>query len=260
MNQDSVLLVERGEITTLTINRPKSLNALNREVLSAILQTLHELSSDTSLRGVILQGAGEKAFVAGADIGSMTDMDAVSIASYVDLGQQVMVALESLSVPVVAAVDGFALGGGMELALACDLIYASDRSRFGQPEVKLGIIPGFGGTQRLLLRTGIGTTRRLVYTAQMISASEACDLGVIDKVCSVDELSKTVHELLDTISGMGPCAIREAKSVINSHSHCLLQSGLRNEVQAFQRLFSTEDRKEGMTAFMEKRTAEFKGC
>lgn len=260
MNQDSVLQVERGDITTLTINRPTSLNALNKEVLSALLETLQELAGESSLRGVILQGAGEKAFVAGADISSMTDMDAVSIASYVDLGQQVMVALEALPVPVIAAVDGFALGGGMELALACDLIYASARSRFGQPEVKLGIIPGFGGTQRLLLRTSIGTTRRLVYTGEMISAAEARALGIIDGVCEAGELSDTVKEVFDTISAMGPGAIREAKSVINSHSHCLLQSGLRNEVQAFQRLFATEDRKEGMTAFMEKRAADFKGC
>lgn len=259
MTEEQIVLLEEGEIARITINRPKSLNALNEAVLHELLSICTRLQNQQSLRGVVITGSGEKAFVAGADIAGMSDMNVEQITAYVELGQRVMDSIEALPVPVIAAVDGFALGGGMELALACDLIYATPKSRFGQPEVKLGVIPGFGGTQRLLLRAGIGTTRRLIYTGDMVTAEEAFSLGIIDGVVEA-ELAEFIDLRMNVIASMGPCAVAEAKKVINCHSHGLLRKGLKEEVDAFIRVFATEDRKEGMKAFLDKRIAEFKGC
>ena len=255
----SNVLFEKGLVSRVTINRPKSLNALNPAVLAELKQIIATVAEDSEARVLTIWGAGEKAFVAGADISSMSEMSASEISDYVALGQEVMCAIEECKLPVIAAVDGFALGGGMELALACDLILASEGSRLGQPEVKLGILPGFGGTQRLLQRCGIGMTRRLIYTGEMIGAEEASRIGLVDKLFSSEEFESGVLALAETIAAQGPLAVSASKRAIASFSRESLHKGLQTEVAEFVALFQSKDRKEGMQAFLEKRPPVFTG-
>lgn len=244
-------------ILKVTIDRPNSLNALNHEVLSGLVETFSSLSS--SIRVVVITGAGERAFVAGADIATMNELGSEQIAQYVDLGQRAMRMIEECKLPVIAAVNGFALGGGMELALACDVIFASTSAKFGQPEVNLGIIPGFGGTQRLLHRCGIGTARRLILSGEIISAEEAHRLHIVDKLFAPDQLTSEVKKFAELLASKAPLAVQGAKRVLGECEHERLGAGLRLEVAAFLKLFESSDRKEGMHAFLEKRSAEFKG-
>ncbi len=259
MEENVIQTSKEGSLLTIEINRPKSLNALNRAVLEGLQATFQELGGDAELRAVIITGAGEKAFVAGADIQSMSGLDEAGIRSYVELGQQVMRTIELCPVPVIAAVNGFALGGGLELALSCDIILASAKAKLGQPEVNLGIIPGFGGTQRLIYRCGVGTARRLCYTGDIISAEEGVQLGIIDQVFEPEVLLEQAKAMATTIASKGPLAVAGAKEVIRSAQDNLLTSGLSQEIEKFLELFQTADRKEGMTAFLEKRAAEFSG-
>ena len=250
------LVIENG-IAIITINRPKALNALNDGVFKDLIQLFTKDLKPNELRGVIITGAGEKAFVAGADIKSMNETAAKDMPDYVNLGQRVMRMIETFPVPVVAAVDGFALGGGLELALACDLIFANASAKLGQPEVNLGVIPGFGGTQRLLQRCSIGAVRRLVYTGEVISAEEAFRLGVVDRLVPNGEMEAALNELYKTLSQKGPLAIEKSKEVIRVAAEKQLLEGLRAEVQGFLDVFESEDRVEGMTAFLEKRAPQF---
>lgn len=259
MEQETVRLVNEGEIAQILINRPQSLNALNPDVLTSLSIILEKLSKNTSVRVLIISGAGEKAFVAGADIPGMAQLGPRAIADYIELGQRTMRAIECAPFPVIAEVNGYALGGGLELALACDLIIACDTAKFGQPEVNLGIIPGFGGTQRLIHRCGIGVARRLTFTGEIIDTSEALRIGLVDKVVSGAELGKTCQTIADLIKDKAPLAIKRAKEVIRQSQDNALLSGLRYEVQGFLDLFSTWDREEGMTAFMQKRAPKFAG-
>ncbi|MCB0333269.1 MAG: enoyl-CoA hydratase/isomerase family protein [Bdellovibrionales bacterium] len=259
MEEKVVQTLREGSLLRVEINRPKSLNALNREVLESLRTTFEELKGDTSLRAVIITGAGEKAFVAGADIQSMSDLDEAGIRSYVELGQQVMRSIEQCHVPVIAAVNGFALGGGLELALSCDIILASSKAKLGQPEVNLGIIPGFGGTQRLIYRCGVGTARRLCYTGDILSAEEGARLGIVDQVFEPEALLEQAHAMAQTIASKGPLAVWGAKEVIREAQDGLLCEGLSKEVEKFLELFQSADRKEGMAAFLEKRTPDFTG-
>jgi len=259
MDSSSVLVEHNGAVSTLTVSRPESLNALNADVLQGVILELEKLRSRKELRLLVIQGAGEKAFVAGADIHSMHELGPRAIADYVELGQRAMRSIERFEKPVIAAVDGYALGGGLELALACDLIIASSRSKLGQPEVNLGIIPGFGGTQRLLLRCGVGTARRLVFSGEIIGAKEALSLGVVDKVFEDDDFQAELNRYTELLAARAPLALQAAKRVLSNAQENLLLSGLRMEVEAFLKLFATVDREEGMAAFLEKREAVFRG-
>lgn len=244
-------------ISTITIYRSEQLNALNQDVLKGLLEAFDKVEDASKV--IILKGDGEKAFVAGADITSMSSLGEGAIRDYIELGQKVMRRIESCSVPVIAQVQGFALGGGLELALACDLIVASEKAKVGQPEVNLGIIPGFGGTARLVQRAGVGVARRLIYTGDLISASEALNYGVVDIVTPHEELDSTVTALAKRISEKGPLAVKKAKAVIRSIFEPTLHNGLRSEVEGFVELFDSKDREEGMRAFLQKRSPVFEG-
>jgi enoyl-CoA hydratase len=259
MTEESVQIEAHGSLAILTIQRPHHLNALNADVLQSIVLHLDRLRKESTLRTVIITGAGEKAFVAGADIASMASLGPRAIADYVELGQRAMRAIETFTLPVIAAVNGFALGGGLELALSCDLIMAADTARVGQPEVNLGIIPGFGGTQRLLHRCGTGTTRRLCVTGELIGADEALRLGIVDYVVPGAELMERAKALAGLLASKGPLAVQGAKRVVRAAHEAQLLSGLRLEVEEFLKLFATADREEGMDAFLKKREVKFSG-
>jgi len=257
--EESVKIGAEGVVVELTINRPKDLNALNPDTLQSLIIALEKIQKAQSLRVVIITGAGDRAFVAGADIKSMVQLGGRAIADYIELGQRAMRAIETARVPVIAAVNGYALGGGLELALACDMIVASTEAKLGAPEVALGIIPGFGGTQRLMSRCGIGTTRRLVFTGERVSAEEALQLGLVDKVVEHSRLMEEARAVASNIVRNAPLAITRAKEVINRSQEPAILPGLRYEVEAFLTLFGTIDRQEGMEALLQKRDAKFVG-
>ncbi len=256
----SVLLVAREEgIVTATLNRPEKLNALNRELIESLARAVSELSADPSVRVLVLTGAGEKAFAAGADIEAMREMSPAQAKGFADLGHRVGAALEAAHFAVIGAINGFALGGGCELALACDFLYASDRAKFGQPEVNLGVIPGFGGTQRLSRRVGIGRARELCFTGDIIDAEEAKRIGLVNAVVPGAELLAKVADVAKKIASKGPLAIAQCKRVILRGEDVALNVANELEAQAFAGLFGSHDQREGMGAFLEKRKAAFRG-
>jgi enoyl-CoA hydratase len=258
MSENPVLLSREGDLAIVTINRPDKLNALNRAVLERLLGVVEEVTAAGGVRAMVLTGAGEKAFVAGADIAAMRAMGTAEAKAFTDLGHRLGDRLESAPFVVIAAVNGFALGGGCELAIACDLIYASDKSRFAQPEVNLGVIPGFGGTQRLIRRVGVGKARELVYTGDMIDAAEALRIGLVEAVVPHGTVLEHAKGVAKKIATKGPLAIQQAK-VVMRRGDAGLASANELEAQAFAMLFGTEDQKEGMGAFLEKRAATFAG-
>ena len=246
----------------IRINRPKALNALNPQVIAELTRALEALSQqfdagDWSVRGLIITGAGDKAFVAGADIAAMVDMDKDQSMAFASQGHAVGEMLSNLPIPAIAAVNGFALGGGCELAMACDFIIASERARFGQPEVKLGVIPGFGGTQRLLRRVGLARALELCMTGDMIKSDEALRIGLANRVVAPDALLDTCLAIADSVAKMGPLAVAEAKRVIHRGASLPLEAANQLEVEAFSGLFETADQSEGMQAFLAKRGAKF---
>lgn len=247
------LLLEKAPVSTLTVNRPDALNALNRSVLEQIAQALREVRHDSSVRVLIVTGAGERAFVAGADIAAMSKMSAVDGLEFSRLGHRVMQTFEDLPIPVIAAVNGFALGGGMELALSCDLIVASEKARFGQPEINLGLIPGFGGTQRLPHRIGQAKARELIMTGDMLDANSALQLGLVGQVVAPDQLMETARKLAEKIASKSAFALRQAKAALRASFTMEEDAGLRFEQESFGLVFSSADRVEGTTAFVEKR-------
>jgi len=254
------VIIERdGEVGILTINRPKALNALNREVLVDLRKAIEELRDDDTVKVIIITGAGEKSFVAGADIGTMQPFGVQEARDWARLGQSVLTEIENLEKPVIAAVNGFALGGGCELALACDIRIASDQAKLGQPEVGLGILPGYGGTQRLPRLVGKGTAKRLIFTGEMIGAEEAREIGLVDMVVGADELMEAALKMARTIASKGQVAVRLAKIAINRGCDMDLASGIAYEAEVFAECFATEDQKEGMKAFLEKRKPRFTG-
>jgi enoyl-CoA hydratase len=253
-----VLLIERDEgVVTLTLNRPKALNALNSDIIGALEAAVGDLQQDRDLRCVIVTGAGSKSFVAGADISEMSTFGAVDAQRFASRGQRVLAGLEALPVPVIAAVNGFALGGGCELALACDLIYAAENARFGQPEVDLGVIPGFGGTQRLGRKISRMRAAELIYTGRHVKAPEAKAIGLCLDVFPADELMDRVREVAGNIARKGPLAVRAAKRVMRAGADAPLAVGTATEQESFAVLFGSADQKEGMHAFLEKRAANF---
>ncbi|MBI3074120.1 MAG: enoyl-CoA hydratase/isomerase family protein [Deltaproteobacteria bacterium] len=250
---ENVSLVIEGTTATVTVDRPKVLNALNRATLVELLRVFDRFKSDEAIRAVVLTGAGEKAFVAGADISEMSGMTSAEALRFAEMGHELGDAIERLRVPVVAAVNGFALGGGCELALACDFIYASDRAKFGQPEVALGVIPGFGGTQRLARRVGIGRAREMVLLGAPIDATKALAWGLVNEVVPAGELLPRVQGVAKAIASKGPLAVAAAKRIMHAGADVPLAVAHEMERQAFAVLFDSKDQKEGMAAFGEKR-------
>jgi len=249
--------IEDG-IALVTMNRPDVMNALYPETLDSLSALIDMVEKDKSIKALIFTGEG-KAFVAGADIESFTHFTPLEGRNNTIKGQVVFARLENLDIPVIAAVNGYALGGGCEFAMACDIRIASEYAKFGQPEVNLGLIPGFGGTQRLPRLIGIGRARYYTFTAEMIPAEEAYRIGLADKVVSADELVSAAKEVAKTITSKAPVAIALAKKTINTGSDLSLDAGIILEAEAFGMVFATEDRVEGTTAFVEKRKASFKG-
>ena len=248
-----------NNIGLLTINRPDKLNALNAEVLGELKALLSELKTK-KLTGLLVTGAGEKAFIAGADIAAMSDMKASDGLSFGKLGQTVTVDIENLPFPTIACVQGFALGGGFEMALACDFIFASSKAVFGLPEVKLGLIPGFGGTQRLARRTNAAYAKELVFSGRNVTAGEALTRGIVNQVFEGQvELMTGAKAYLEQVAKNSPLAIAKAKFAIDQGNQTTLEQGLGIEVNSFSGLFGSYDMKEGTAAFLAKRKAEFKG-
>lgn len=258
MNFETLLYEEAGPVATLTINRPKARNALNPTVLAELQRALEALR-DSAVRAVILTGIGDRAFVAGADIAAMAHMEPAAALHFAEQGHRLGQALESLPQPVIAAVNGFALGGGLELALACDLIYAARNASFGAPEVAIGVMPGFGATQRLARRVGIGHAARLIYTGDPVDAEQALALGLCEAVVSPDELLPLAQATAQKIASRAPRAVASAKRAVLWSAAGPLAEGNRVEARLFAELFATADQKEGMKAFLEKRPPVFQG-
>lgn len=256
---ENLLVERRGSVGVVTINRPKVLNALDVRTLSEIYEAIDELGQDASVRGIILTGAGEKAFVAGADIAHLSALGPREAHRFSHQGGRTLRRIESVEKPVLAAVNGFALGGGCELALACDVIIASTRARFGQPEVNLGVIPGFGGTQRLSRLVGKNLARYMIFTGDIFDATWAQDKGLCAEVVEPEELMPRCVSIVEKIARKGPLAVAEAKRVIQLGYNLTLGTAIEVESMAFSGLFATEDLNEGMAAFLEKRHADFKG-
>lgn len=250
--------VENG-VATIAINRPKALNALNLATLTELKDVVEKIAVDKAVQVVIITGAGEKSFVAGADIVEMSTKNAVEGRVWGQVGQNIFTEIENLPQPVIAAVNGFALGGGCELACACDIRYASENAKFGQPEVGLGITPGFGGTQRLTRVVGRGHAKELIYTANIIDAQEALRIGLVNKVVPQAELMDVVMKVAKTITKKAPVAVQLAKAAINRGINCDVVTGISYEAEVFGLCFATADQKEGMKAFIEKRKPTFEG-
>ena len=248
----------RDGVAFVTVNRPKAMNALNSQVLDELYCAFYEISKNDEVLAVVLTGEG-KAFVAGADIAEMSKLNTVEARDFAHKGHNVMNFIENLNKPVIAAVNGFALGGGCELSMACDIRLASSKAKFGQPEVGLGITPGFGGTQRLSKLVGKGMAKMLILTADTINAEEAYRIGLVEKVVEPEELIPCCEEIAKKIASKAPIAVGMAKTCINKGYHLDMFSGCALEAEAFGGCFGTEDQKEGMKAFLEKRPAEFKG-
>jgi enoyl-CoA hydratase len=254
-----VLRQQDDAVVTLTLNRPEKLNSLNEELLRELLAAVTAVGEDPSVRVAILTGAGDRAFAAGADIAAMSTMTAPEARAFAGLGHRIGAAIEESRVPFIAAVNGFALGGGCELALACDFAYASDKAKLGQPEINLGILPGFGGTQRLARRVGAARARELCLTGDTLGAEEALRLGLVNAVVPHAELADKVREVARKIAGKSPLAAAAIKRVVLRGEDVPLPVANELEATAFSALFGTGDQREGMGAFLEKRAPKFEG-
>ncbi len=259
MTFENVLLEKKNSIAYVTVNRPKVLNALSLATMEELGVAFQEIKNDSTIRVAILTGAGEKAFVAGADIGELAKQDAVSGKEYAHRGQAVLDLIENLGKPVIACINGFALGGGCELALACTMRLASDNAKLGQPEVKLGIIPGYGGSQRLSRLVGKGLAMQMVLAGEMITAQEAHRIGLVNEVTAAAELIPRAEAIAAKIIANAPLAVQYAMEAVNKGMEMTLAEGLYLEATLFGACCATEDKKEGTAAFLEKRAAGFKG-
>jgi enoyl-CoA hydratase len=246
-------------VVTITLERSQKLNALDGETLRELRAVLARLADDPSVRVLVLTGSGEKAFSAGADIAAMAAMPAAEGRAYAQLGHAVMAAVEAFPVPVLGMLNGVALGGGLELALACDLLIASSRARLGQPEINLGLIPGFGGTQRLVKRVGLARARELIYLGQPIQAEDALRIGLVARVAVPGRLVAEAQGLAEELAGKPPLALRQAKLATAVAADADITTGCRYEIEAFAVTFASEDRVEGLRAFQDKRTPAWKG-
>jgi enoyl-CoA hydratase len=256
---ENILVETRGNVGLITLNRPKALNALNRQLLDELSQVIHEIAADESARVVVITGAGDRAFAAGADITEIAALGPSDARAFASFGQSVFARLETLGKPVIAAVNGFALGGGCELAMACTIRLAVETAKFGQPEVTIGIIPGYGGTQRLPRLVGKGRALQLILSADMIDAQEAYRIGLVNEIVAKDNLIPRAEAILNKINANAPTAVKLAIEAANRGLDVSLAEGLNIEASLFTQCFATEDRKEGVAAFREKRKPNFKG-
>lgn len=259
MNFETLLFSIEENTAIITINRPDKLNALNKDVFNDLDKAVDEINENPGIKSAIITGSGTKAFVAGADISEFGSLSIVEAKQLSERGQQVFAKIENSPKPIVAAVNGFALGGGCELAMSCHFRLCSDNAKFGQPEVNLGLIPGYGGTQRLTQLIGKGKSMELHMTAQMIDAQEALRLGLVNYVTTSDELLERTKTIMQTMNSKAPLAIAKIIECINFAVNSGNYNGFEKEVDAFAYTFGTEDMLEGTNAFMEKRKAEFKG-
>jgi enoyl-CoA hydratase len=259
MGFETIEISQDGGVTTVRLNRPKQLNALNRQVFRELDQVLDQLANDPAVRVLVITGAGDRAFAAGADIREFETMGPMEALEFSRNTQRVLRKLETLPKPTIAAVNGFALGGGCELMMACDIVYAADSARVGQPEITLGIIPGAGGTQRLARLVGKQKAKELALTGEMLSAAEAKELHLISKVVPAAELMTEVQKLCEKLLSKGAIALRMAKEAIEFGSEADLAAGMEIEAKSWSVCFTTEDRAEGVRAFLEKRKPNFKG-
>jgi enoyl-CoA hydratase len=254
------ILIETVEsIAWVKINRPESLNALNSEVVTSLVQALTAVEQDPVAKVVVITGTGEKAFVAGGDIREMAGMSPLEARAFSRKGQLLVEWIGKMTKPVIAAVNGYALGGGLEIALACDFIYASEKARLGLPEVTLGVIPGFGGTQNLARLIGPNKARELIFSGMQLTAQQAREWGIVNEVFPAEDLNVKVKEIAASIARNGMLAVASAKDAIVNGLNMSRDDGLRYENAVFSTLFATEDQKEGMAAFVSKRKPEFKG-
>ena len=246
-------------IATITFNRPEVLNALNEASLKEFSHAVDKVTGDEDIRVLILTGAGDKSFVAGADIKEFLKFNALKAKVFSEMGHCIVNKLQDLPIPVIGAVNGFALGGGCEVAIACDFIYASENAMFGLPEINLGIIPGFGGTQRLPRLVGKNRAKEMIFTGKMIPAADAQAMGLVNKVCAQDQLMNEVLKVAKIMVSKGKVSLRAAKQTINTGMDVDLKTGCRIEIDAFAICLASPDAKEGTLAFLEKRAADFKG-
>jgi len=259
MTYKNLLVETKNGVTVITINRPEAMNALNEQILLELQSAFITLRDDETTQVIVITGSGEKAFVAGADIAAMQPLSALEARQFAKLGHQVMRTIEGCPKPVIAAVNGFALGGGCELALGCDIRIVAENAKFGQPEVNLGVIPGFGGTQRLARLIGKGRAMELIFTGAMIDSAEAYRIGLANKVVPLDQLLDTTKKMGATIISKGSYAVQLAKEAIHNGLELDLDRANQYEAELFGLCFATDDQKEGMQAFLEKRPAEFSG-
>lgn len=259
MTYETIIVETADGVATLTFNRPKALNALNSVLLSELSDALDKFAEDEAVRVLILTGAGEKAFVAGADITELATFNTLQAKQFAQKGQRIIAKLQDLAIPVIAAVNGYALGGGSEMALACDFIYAASSASFGLPEITLGIIPGFGGTQRLPRLIGANMAKELIFTGKMISAEQAKALGMVNHVCEPQALLDETQKTARAMAAKGKVSLRAAKQAVNNGLNVDLQTGLAIEQDAFAVCMASDDAKEGTQAFLEKRKPVFKG-
>lgn len=255
----SIELTCADGIATLLFNRPKALNALNTVLLGEFACALEGIRKDESIRVLILTGAGEKSFVAGADISEIATLSPLAAKRFAQCGQEAISALQGLAIPVIAAVNGYALGGGCEMALACDFIYASEKAVFGLPEINLGVIPGFGGTQRLPRLVGANRAKEMIFTGKHLTAAEAREIGLVNRIFSPDELLPAVMETAKLIAGKGKASLCAAKQTVNQGLNADLATGLAIERDAFALCLASPDAQEGTGAFLEKRKPVFTG-
>jgi len=259
MNLENILYNVENGVAVVTFNRPKVLNALNNQTIEELAAIVEDLQKNKTVKGVIITGSGEKAFISGADINELSAIDSLQGKAFARKGQKVYLALENLGKPVIAAVNGYALGGGCELAMACHIRLASENAVFGQPEVNLGIIPGYGGTQRLPRLIGKGPALEIILSGKMISAQEALRLGLVNRVVPADQLMEEAKTLLATILSRGPLAVKYALEAVNHGLNMNIEEAMDYEASLFGLLCATEDMKEGTKAFVEKRHPECSG-
>jgi len=259
MSYKTIIFEKETGIAVLKFNRPKALNAINPDVLSEVGNALDQVAGDESIKVLILTGEGDRAFVAGADIAHMSRLSPLEMRHFSRVGQELLFRLENLSIPVIASVNGFALGGGLEIAMACDFIYASEKARFGQPEINLGLIPGFGGTQRLPRFIGKAMAKELCMTGNMIDAREAREIGLINKVFPPDKLWEETMNTARLLTEKGRVSLKAIKDCVGRGVDVDLRDGCYMESDAFGLCIVSPDAQEGMTAFLEKKKPEFKG-
>ncbi len=259
MSYNNILFTVEEGIATITFNRPKALNAMNSETMTELLAAAGVCKNDENIKALILTGSGEKAFVAGADISEMRDLRAAGAVAFMEKGSETMRFLETLPKPSIAAVNGYALGGGAEIAMACDVRFASENAVFGQPEITLGIIPGWGGTQRLARLVGMGRAKELIMGGASLDAKRAYEIGLVNKVFPGDQLLAETRKFAVRLAGLPAFALKMIKHSMNFGYDLPLDNAARLEVECCAQCFSTDDQKEGMTAFLEKRKPSFKG-